>query len=189
MKQQENKGSQYKGLPTLLHNLHNGPLPFSSLIDGITDVIKYCFLTFLLCARLAVINEELLQWEHLRKYIWLNHPVTNENERSGFPTSYGVPAPLPQMVCCGSVAKSCPTLCNPMDCSPPGSSVHRTPQARILEWVARSNQSLLHRQPDSLLLSHQGMVRGITHCLRCNWEILRGNRQANINNKITKPKK
>ena len=32
----------------------------------------------------------------------------------------------------------CPTLCNPMDCSPPGSSVHEIPQARILEWVAIS---------------------------------------------------
>ena len=30
----------------------------------------------------------------------------------------------------------CPTLCNPMDCSPPGSSVHEIFQARILEWVA-----------------------------------------------------
>ena len=30
----------------------------------------------------------------------------------------------------------CPTLCNPMDCSPPGSSVHEILQARILEWVA-----------------------------------------------------
>ena len=34
------------------------------------------------------------------------------------------------------VAQSCPTLCNPMDCSLPGSSVHGIFQARILEWVA-----------------------------------------------------
>ena len=34
------------------------------------------------------------------------------------------------------VAKLCPTLCGPTDCSPPGSSVHGIPQARILEWVA-----------------------------------------------------
>ena len=34
------------------------------------------------------------------------------------------------------VAQLCLTLCNPMDCSPPGSSVHRIFQARILEWVA-----------------------------------------------------
>ena len=36
-------------------------------------------------------------------------------------------------------AQSCPTLCNPVDCSPPGSSVHGILQARILEWVAISS--------------------------------------------------
>ena len=36
------------------------------------------------------------------------------------------------------VAQSCLTLCNPMDCSPPGSSVHGIFQARTLEWVAIS---------------------------------------------------
>ena len=36
------------------------------------------------------------------------------------------------------VIQSCLTLCDPMDCSPPGSSVHGIPQARILEWVAIS---------------------------------------------------
>ena len=34
------------------------------------------------------------------------------------------------------VAQSCLTLCNPMDCSPPGSSVHGILQTRILVWVA-----------------------------------------------------
>ena len=34
------------------------------------------------------------------------------------------------------VAQSCLTLCNPVDCSPLGSSVHGILQARILEWVA-----------------------------------------------------
>ena len=33
-------------------------------------------------------------------------------------------------------AQSCPILCDSMDCSPPGSSVHGTLQARILQWVA-----------------------------------------------------
>ena len=32
--------------------------------------------------------------------------------------------------------QSCPTLCNPMHCSLPGSSVHRILQAKMLEWVA-----------------------------------------------------
>ena len=39
---------------------------------------------------------------------------------------------------CCLVAKSCPTICDPMDCSPPGSSVYGISQARILEWVAIS---------------------------------------------------
>ena len=33
------------------------------------------------------------------------------------------------------VAQSCLTLCDPMDCSPPGSSVHGIFWARILEWI------------------------------------------------------
>ena len=34
------------------------------------------------------------------------------------------------------VVQLCPTLCDPMDCSLPGSSVHGIFQARVLEWVA-----------------------------------------------------
>ena len=44
------------------------------------------------------------------------------------------------------VAQSCPTLCNPMDCSLPRSSLHGISQARILEWVAISF-SRLSSQP------------------------------------------
>ena len=36
------------------------------------------------------------------------------------------------------VAQSCPTLCNPVDCSLPGSSIHGISEARILEWIAIS---------------------------------------------------
>ena len=38
--------------------------------------------------------------------------------------------------CESEVAQSCPTLSDPMDCSPPGSSVHGIFQARVLEWSA-----------------------------------------------------
>ena len=34
------------------------------------------------------------------------------------------------------VVQSCPTLCDPMDCSLPGSSVHGISQAIVLEWIA-----------------------------------------------------
>ena len=45
------------------------------------------------------------------------------------------------------VSQSCPTLCNPMDCGIPGSSVHGIFQARILEWVviSFSRRSSQHR--------------------------------------------
>ena len=44
--------------------------------------------------------------------------------------------PVPQLAC--AHAQSHPTVCEPMDYSPPGSSVHGILQARILEWVAVS---------------------------------------------------
>ena len=44
----------------------------------------------------------------------------------------------PSSRCLCKSFQSCPTLCNPMDCSPPGSSVHEILQVRILQWVALS---------------------------------------------------
>ena len=41
-------------------------------------------------------------------------------------------------VLCAKSLQSCPTFCNPKDCSPPGSSIHGILQVRILEWVAIS---------------------------------------------------
>ena len=46
---------------------------------------------------------------------------------------------LPKEACvCAKSLRSCPTLCNTLDCSPSGYSVHGTLQARILEWIAIS---------------------------------------------------
>ena len=72
-------------------------------------------------------------------------------------------------VCAYTVTQSHPTLCNPMDCSLPGSSVHGILQAKILEQVAisyqgifptqRSNSCLLPFLPwqvESLPLHHLG---------------------------------
>ena len=48
--------------------------------------------------------------------------------------------------------QSCPTLCDPMDSSPPGSSVHRILEARILEWVAISFSNLFHKNIEFSLI-------------------------------------
>ena len=67
------------------------------------------------------------------------------------------------------VTQSCLTLCDPMDCSSPGFSVHGILQARTLEWVAIPysflqgisptqglNPGLLHGRQILYHLSHQG---------------------------------
>ena len=67
------------------------------------------------------------------------------------------------------VAQLCLTLYHPMDCSPPGSSVHGILQARILDWVAiplskgssqpkNQTRGLLHWRQILYHLSHQGSL-------------------------------
>ena len=62
---------------------------------------------------------------------------------------------------CVLLAQLCLTLCNPMDCSPPGSPVHGTLQARIMEWVAIS----LSSQP------RQGWNPGLLHCRQILYQL------------------
>ena len=64
------------------------------------------------------------------------------------------------------VAQSCPTLCDPMNCRLPVSSVHGILQARILEWVSipfsrALNPGLLHCRQFLYHLSHQGSPKDI----------------------------
>ena len=84
---------------------------------------------------------------------WLE-PVTREDRRRGLTTNNHIPKSPPaawwgraaaaRIYCCklkeseSEVAQSCLTLCDPMDCGLPGSSVHGIFQARVLEWVAIS---------------------------------------------------
>ena len=59
------------------------------------------------------------------------------------------------------VAQSCPTLCNPTDCSLPSSSVHRIFQARVLEWVAISFSRESSRPRDHTCVA--GLAGGFLH--------------------------
>ena len=71
-----------------------------------------------------------------------------------------------------SVAQLCLTLCDPMDCSPPGSSVHGIFQARILEWVAVSFSGVSSQPKDQTHISCIYCIgrRIIYHCI--TWEAL-----------------
>jgi len=63
-------------------------------------------------------------WNKNRKEIQMNEKQTQKYR------TYGAAAAAAKLL------QSCPTLCDPMDCSPPGPSVHGIFQARVLEWVA-----------------------------------------------------
>ena len=54
---------------------------------------------------------------------------------------------------CVLVTQPCLTLCNPMDCSPPGSSVHGIFQARLLEWVTISSSRVSSQPRDQTWVS------------------------------------
>ena len=59
------------------------------------------------------------------------------------------------------VTQLCPTLCDPMDCSLPGSSVHGIFQARILEWVAIAFSKELKTSAQKKKIYIQAFTRGI----------------------------
>ena len=75
---------------------------------------------------------------------------------------------------CVLLPRLCPTLCDPMDCSPPGSSVLEIPQARILEWVAmpssRGSSRAMYRTRVSCIASRFFTFWDTREVYRCiNW--------------------
>ena len=74
----------------------------------------------------------------------------------------------PSLTCVRSVAQSRPTLCDPIDCSLPGSSVHGILQARILEWVAISFSRGFFRLRDGTLCHQGSPSEPVTHTLRAS---------------------
>ena len=69
------------------------------------------------------------------------------------------------------VAQSCTTLRDPMDCSPPGSSVHGIFQARVLEWGAielylwrKNTEKLRQKIPPYWLQSHNSVYKVFKWC-------------------------
>ena len=56
------------------------------------------------------------------------------------------------------LAQSCLTLCDPMDCSPPGFSVHRILQARIQEWVAMPSSRGSYQPRDKTCVSYVSLL-------------------------------
>ena len=109
-----------------------------------------------------------------------NEILIYRNIHSTFPFTGCFPTHYFTLLKCVLVTQLCPTLCDPMDYSPPGSSVHGMFQARILEWVAipfskgssrpRDGICLLHCRQIFYRLSHQESPISLSYppwkCLR-----------------------
>ena len=71
-----------------------------------------------------------------------------------------------------SVAQLRPTICDPVDCSPPGSSVHGILQARTLEWAAMPSSSGPSRPGDGTHVSLSPALAGGFFTTSAAWEAL-----------------
>ena len=99
--------------------------------DRFTTTFSILLLLLLLLSRFSRVR---LCATHRRQPIRLLCPWDSQGKNTGVGCHF-----LLQLMKVESekeVAQSCPTLSDPMDCSPPGSSVHGSFQARVLEWVA-----------------------------------------------------
>jgi len=74
------------------------------------------------------------------KWAWTEEPEEENNDTFSLNACDGAKS-----------LQSCSTLYDPMDCSPPGSSVHGILQARILEWVAMPSSRFLNLNLDQNL--------------------------------------
>ena len=107
-------------------------------------------------------------WHVLLSHSWSGHSFYSWSQchQAGMLKAHYIQ--MSTMNHCCSVAKSCRTICTPMDCSLPDFSVHGISQARTLEWVAISfsKASFWHRDltcvcyigRQILYLSHQGSL-------------------------------
>ena len=117
--------------------LGGGRIKLIYKIHIILLLVRYCLRFFkLLC---LFLQKDSIRWVYLVKVV---------RENSSFWCLFF------KLCCCCLVAQSCPTLCGPMDCSPPGSSVHGILQARRLEWVAISFSKGSSRPRDWTRASH-----------------------------------
>ena len=71
---------------------------------------------------------------------------------------------------CAKLLQLCLTLCNPMDYSLPGSSIHRILQARILEWVDMTSSRVSSEPRDQTCISISPALAGQFFTTAATWE-------------------
>ena len=117
---------------------------------------------------LTVAHQASLSMEFSRKEYWSGLPfpspghLSNPKFKPGSPAlqAEALPSETPgkpthrHTHIHSEVTQSCPTLCDPMDYSLPGSSIHGIFQARILEWVAMPSSRASSQRRDQAKVSH-----------------------------------
>ena len=105
-----------------------------------------------------------------------------EKEKEGFiklrtycAESFGHKMVLCCVLRCAKSLQLCPTLQDPMDCSPLGSSVHGILQARILEWVALPSSRGSSRPRDQSCVSCVSRIAGRFFTHKATWEAVKNN--------------
>ena len=127
-------------LPREFHGQRSlaGYSPWDHRKSGTTEWLTLSLLLLLLQVALVVSDSvRPHRWQPIR----LPHPWDSPGKNTGVGCHF-----LLQCIKMKSereVAQSCPTLSDPMDCSLPGSSIHRIFQARVLEWGAIAFFSLI----------------------------------------------
>ena len=81
-------------------------------------------------------EKALLNW---RKALFVSYPTPEDY--FGFHFSSGVSFSISAAAAAAKLLQPCPTLCDPIDGNPPGSSIPGILQARTLEWVAISSSN------------------------------------------------
>ena len=118
--------NHFKNLHQICYNTAS-LVPFSFWLSGMWDLnvlLLLLLLSHFSCVRLCVTPETAA------------HQAPPSLGFSRQEHWSGLPFPSPVHETESEVTQSCPTPSDPMDCSPPGSSVHGIFQARVLEWVA-----------------------------------------------------
>ena len=87
----------------------------------------------------TTISASISAFQKEPQFYSVDHPTPHDSEEVDIPSSKDNQDP--SAAAAAKSPQSCPTLCDPIDGNPPGSSVHGIFQARTLEWVAISSSS------------------------------------------------
>ena len=106
-------------------------------------------------------HSSILAW----RIPWTVHGVTKrQTQLNNFHFTFSLAGWLPSVdssvrMCVPSkLLQSCPTLCNPMDCGPPGNSVRGILQEKLLEWVAISYSRGSSQPRDQIHVSYVSCI-------------------------------